>query len=80
MAKITDDSKYRTMQVGDIMPDGSVIIRISRNIPEDRRNATARLTTAKNGRETTYGAERANETYGQAVARAEAMHRLDDHS
>jgi len=80
MAKITTETQYRNMQVGDIMPDGSVVVRISRSMPGDREHSTTRIMLLKNKREITYGAERSSETYGQAVERAEAMHRLEDHS
>ena len=79
MAKVQDSTQYRNINVGDYMPDGSKVVCVSRSYPGGR-DSTIRLTTDNGNREVVYGAERSHDTYGDSVARAKAMHKLEDHS
>ena len=79
MAKVQDSTQYRNINVGDDMPDGSKVVRVSRSYPGGR-DSTTRLTTSNGNREVVYGAESGSDTYGDSVARANAMHELEDHS
>ena len=79
MARVQDSTQYRNVLVGDEMPDGSKVIRVSRSYPI-HRDSTTRLTTSDGKREVVHGAEWGSDTYGDSVARANALHDLEDHS
>ena len=77
MAVITGDTKYEDIRLSDRMPNGDEVVEIHRDFVA----ATVKITTqAKGGKPVTYGAEYASETYGAALARAEYMQNLTDHS
>ena len=74
MAQVTNETAYGEINVGDVMPDGNVVV--DKIVRETQHGETVRLQiTYGNGlRATWFGEMFADKLYGEAVAEANARH------
>lgn len=81
---VTNDTVFADIKPGDIMPDGKTVVKAEISAPgSDGRQVVALAVQDENVHGAfvrDLAAEWAHETWGEAVARAEHMRSLVDHS